>query len=533
MIKKILFGLVAVVLIWAYFALPVLGIYANDGGAKYIQMKSFYLNRWKKLNIEYPGKEIGLDLSELNPVRYFAVIDNVLYCSYLPLFTYLTSFLYPSLGDKVIHFLPLLSFFLALIVFERILKLILKEGLFYYILLITFLAASPLAFYSITFWEHLPAVLLVVSSLYFLTRYFKNNASNTNIFASSLILSASIFFRTEMIILILSYLISICWILLRRNEKKRIIAVFAGLGLPIALYLVTNYAFYGRLSGLHGVYHQPLGFSWLRSALYLVGLFVSYGLLFFLSKNKEKELMSKFYQLILLFWLGILFIKFGVSPIPALFFGFPLILVLFFDGGKTAVDLFSHKPELVHFLFGTVITFISVSAIMLYRNPDLSIRYMLPVIPLVLIFLGLKSKEIIKFKPLYALVALFVLMGLVINSYKIKNSALQIKKDNAERVEFLKSHTSEKDVVIFEYNPLMEHCGPMYFERIFIVSKTGGNDLAEILSTLKLKGINYCYYWTLSGDFSKKFSEMNDYPVEEFVLTFKDSSRHYLVKIVL
>jgi hypothetical protein len=533
MAKKIFFILVAIVMIWVYFALPVLGLYANDGGAKHIQMKSFYLNRWQKLNIEYPGQEIGLDFSDLNPVRYFVVINDALYCSYLPLFTYLSSFFYPALGDKVIHFLPLLSFFLALIVFERILKLIMKEGLFYYVLLAAFFAGSPIVVYSITFWEHLPAILLVVSSLYFLTKYFKRNASSINVFMSSLLLGISIFFRTEMVILILSYLISICWILLRRKEKKRIIYAFAGLGLPITIYLVTNYAFYGNWLGLHGVYHQPQGFSLLRSALYLIGLFVSYCFVFLLNRNKEKELMSKFYQLILLFWLGVLFIKFGASPVPAIFFGFPLILALFFDGGRTAVDLFSHKPELEHLLFGAVITYISLSAIMLNRNPDITIRYMLVVVPFVLIFFGLRSKEIIKFKPLYILVGMLILWGFLVNCDQLKNSVLLTKQSNAERVEFLKNNTREKDVIIFQSNPLMEHCGPLFFERVYMVSKNRGGDIVETLSSLKQKGIDRCFYWTKNRDFSANFPEENDYALEEFVFSAKNFSRHYLIKIEL
>ena len=531
MIKKILFALVAVILIWVYFSLPTLGLYANDGGAKYIQMKSFYLNRWQKLDIEYPGKEIGLDFSGLNPVRYFVVKNDALYCSYLPLFTYLSSLVYPILGDRAINFLPLLSFFLALVIFERILKLIMKGGLFYYILLAAFLAGSPIVLYSITFWEHLPAILLVVSSIYFLTKYFKKNASNINIFMSAFIIGASIFFRTEMVILIFSYLISISWVFLRRKEKKGIIFALGGLVLPISLYIVSNYIFYGNLLGLHGVFHQPRGFSLLRTAAYLLGLLISFVLLYFLSLIKEKELMKKFYQMISLLWVGVLFIMFGASPAQAIFFGFPLIVVLFFDTGKITEDLLSHKPELDHLLFGLVIIYISMSAIMLYRNPDLTVRYMLAVVPVVLIFIGLRSGEIIKFKPLYVLVGILIIFSFFWNCDRLKNSVLQTKQYNADRVEFLEQKTREKDVIIFQLNPLMEHCGPLFFERIFMVSKNRGGDLPEILATLQKKEITHCYYWTRSGDFIKEFSENYDYKINQSVFYSKNSSKHYLIKI--
>jgi hypothetical protein len=158
---------------------------------------------------------------------------------------------------------------------------------------------------------------------------------------------------------------------------------------------------------------------------------------------------------------------------------------------------------------------------------------MLIVVPFVLIFLGLRSKEIIKFKPLYILVGMLILWGFLVNCDQLKNSVLLTKQSNAERVEFLKNNTREKDVIIFQSNPLMEHCGPLFFERVYMVSKNRGGDLVKTLSSLKLKGITRCFYWTNNRDFSANFPEENDYALEEFVFSAKNFSRHYLIKIEL
>jgi len=102
-----------------------------------------------------------------------------MYCTYPPLFPFLSSLLYPLLGNRVTHFLPLLSFFLSFILLSRILRRLRTSVLMRYSMLFTFLLGSPILTYSITFWEHLPGVLMAMCSLYFVVRYFGADGART------------------------------------------------------------------------------------------------------------------------------------------------------------------------------------------------------------------------------------------------------------------------------------------------------------------------------------------------------------------
>jgi hypothetical protein len=531
--SKFLLIFVAIVVVWVYFAFPPLALYSNDEGAKHIQMKSFYLNHWQKLAIEYPGEEIGLDFSYLNPTRYFAIRNSVLFCTYSPSFTFFSSLFYPLLGDRVTHFLPLLSLFLSFALLAKTLELVMRRGIFYYLLLFVFLIASPVYLYSLTFSEHLPAVFLVMVSLYYLTRYFKKSASNFNLFMSAFPLGIAVFFRTEIFFLIASFAVALGWVIFKNRLGKKIIVVAVGFAVPISVYCLTNFIFYGSWLGLHEAYHKPYHFSLRMSIIYTLCLFIGGCAAYIVNRHKDRELVRHYYSFILILWLVVILVFFNLSPVSALFLGFPLVIMLFFNAGQFIEEIFTLKPSLDHLILIATVVYISLTAIFFLLNPDLDIRYLLAVVPLTLVYLGMRSREIEKFKPLYITLLLLIGAGFLANGSALKNRILRYNYYNLERVKFLESHTQKDEVVIFQANPLMEHCGPLFFERIYIVSKNGGGDLKDILTTLKTKGIRSCYYWTMDPNFVKSFSAETGYKLSESEFASKLGPPHYLVKITL
>ncbi|MFH1479154.1 MAG: hypothetical protein ABIG92_05215 [Candidatus Omnitrophota bacterium] len=524
---------IAMILVIVYFSIPPLGIYANDGGTKYIQMKSFYLNHWKRLDIDYPGQELGLSYSYLNPVRSFKVMDNKLFITCSPLFTYLTSLVYPFLGDRGILFFPLLSFFISIILFLKILDMLLEKCIFYYILVASFLIGSPVYLYSIIFWEHLPAVCLVMLSLYYITRYFKKEKSSLDIFLSAFFLGSSLFFRTGMWALITGYLSFLSYVFIKKNEFKYIIAMLLGFTVPIAAYFLSNLVFYGHLLGLHATSHLPYNFSLKKALVSSAILFTGYIVVGLLNKSNDKRSLIKFYYLLNFILISVLLGLFINSPIRSLVTTFPLIIMIFYGIGENIEELFSSKPELRHFLLSTVIIYISLVTIFLFNNPDTSIRYLLPAVPIALIFIGVISKEAMVFKPFYILTALLVIFSFTVNLSELRKTVLGCKYYNYKRVEFLKENTKDKDVVIFQANPLMEHAGPLYFERVYIVSKNNGRDTKDILDTLKEKGIQYCYYWTMYKEFKEIFLKDTEYKIDKYEFKVENSPTHYLLRIKL
>lgn len=527
---RILFILIAFLLCWVYFALPLLGLYANDGGAKYIQMKGFYLVHWQKLSIDYPGTKLGLDYSYLSPLRLFRIVNNKYYCSYDPFFTFLSSLLYPFFGDRVIHFWPLLSFFLALVFLAKTLDMFMKRGLFHCLLLLIFFIGSPVVLYSITFWEHLPAVFLVVLSFYYLASYFKKGAHPAKLFASALALGMGIFLRTEHFFIIPSYLLSSVWSLYRRNEKAGIIPLLVGMALPFTAYGLFNLIAYGSLRGLHASYHLPYNFYWHNGFWYTGLILVASLVLIFVAKNRDKETLRKFYSLIIIFWLVGLFYKFSLSPLPGFFGLFPVFFVVFFDAPKTIENALNAKPGAEEIAFLTLCLYVSFIGIFLYNNPDLSERYVLEVVPLAVLCLGMQSGQITRFKPLVVGILILAACGVFFNLREVKNRILRFKYYNAERIEFLGKYTHKGDVVVFDANPLMEHCGPLFFERVYVVRNNKDTPI-DVLDSLKEKGIKDCYYWTMDSGFSKTLQETGNYKVKEYEFSSKRGPRHYLIAV--
>ena len=530
----ILFTLVGLGLAWVYFTLPPLGLYANDCGAKYIQMKSFVINHWHRLDIAYPGKAIGLDFSSLNPVRYLIVKKNLLFCSYDPLFTYLSSLFFPLLGDKVIYFLPLVTFFLSFIMMAKTLGLVMGRRWFYYLLLLIFFVGSPLLLHSIVFWEHLPATFLLITGLYFLTSYFKKEYSGYYLFMSAFVTALGIFFRTETLFFLIVYAGSVLWAFYRLDQLRKVWPFLVGMLLPVAAYICFNQLAYGNPLGLHASIHLPSDFS-PKGIMRHVGILA--GVCIFLraialSKDKDKEQFRLLCQLALVLWLVVLFTVLSESPVPRMFFSFPVFFVVFFDAGRRIENWLCSEPGLEGIIFSTIVGYISAIAIFMLNNPDLSERYLLGIVPLTLLVVGIGYGKEKKYWPLTAVLLILFAYSMKENIYQLKENILRYTYYNDERVAFLRQDTPQDAVVVFDENPLMEHCGPLYFERIYVVRQQD-QEVAEILDTLKAKRVRRCYYWTM--DISSLSKALTAYGVKFAQNKFvsKYGPEQYLVGIDL
>jgi len=78
---------------------------------------------------------------------------------------------------------------------------------------------------------------------------------------------------------------------------------------------------------------------------------------------------------------------------------------------------------------------------------------------------------------------------------------------NAEWVEFLKENTAAGDIIIFDNRGSMEHAGPLFFDRVFLVARAGAVD--TLLDRLKESGVKQCHLWT--RDTRLKFELGNAY----------------------
>ena len=100
-------------------------------------------------------------------------------------------------------------------------------------------------------------------------------------------------------------------------------------------------------------------------------------------------------------------------------------------------------------------------------------------------------------RPMFALVIGFFIFSAGHQAYTLKTNIWKYKAYNGERVQFLKAATKPGDVIICDSQPLMEHSGPLFFERIFIVAQNP-HELLQYIQLLKEKGVSRIYFWTFA-----------------------------------
>jgi hypothetical protein len=487
---------VFVILVGLFFYLPPLGIWSNDEAVKYIQMKNFHLHG--TVAIDYPGTGLGLDLSDLKAGMLLMVEKKQsVFVIFPPLFAWLSSLFYPVMGDRVIHFLPLLAFFFSFDLLNRTLQMLLNRRDGRYALLFSFLLASPALIFAMTFFEHIPALFLVISSLYFLVRYFMKETSPAFLFLSTLLLTSGIFFRTEIFFLAAASGLVLGYSLLKIDKQKEFFIAAIGYAVPVAAYALANVITYGTPLGLH------MDFN-LRTHQYsipfaLLALFVFGGAAVAISpleKIKIKHNASfpvRSFMLLVVF--AFLVPYYDQSPVLFLFVQFPLALFLFFGISGPANAAPADPREILRaVVIGSSLLFIAF-VVFFMRDLHPNVRFALPLIPMILIAIALEWDRICKAPViliLFAVLALFPVKSLI---FSIENDLLHFKAYNMNRVDWLTKRTGEGDVIIFAGKPLMHHAGPLFFNRVFVV-ESRPEKLQQFFDLLKSKGVSRCFFMT-------------------------------------
>ncbi len=521
----IIFLLVLAACICLFATLPPLGLSSNDEGARYIQMKNFSL--YGSGTIQYPGAALGLKPDDVAKQEWiFIERDGRLYCTYPPLFTYVSSLFYPLLGDRVTTFLPLIAFFLSVIVLCGTLRLLLQDRPMHYLLLFGFLLASPVYPQAFRFVEHVPAVCCVVCSLYFLVRYFRVKPSVSNLCLSAALLSTGIFFRPEVILLAIPYTGYVSFTLCVQKQAKKALPVLACAMVPIVLYALLNRIFYGSTLLLH-LFYNSLGFHLSRSqtALAVASVLFSIALALLARKSKaEASFKRQVYAFAAVLFIPFMLLVSAFSPISGLFLAFPLVLLVFLAISERVEKLLSEPFSLGNILFITAIGFLFLVSWPFADGAAGSVAYCLPVVPFIIAIMAHEEKSIISAKPMVALVLALLVFSACYQAYTFKRNIWNYKQYNAERIEFLKAATRSGDVIICDSQPLLEHSGPLFFERIFVVAESRC-ELLRYVRLLKEKGIAHAHLWTHFGCLPKDTAYTASSPA---VFSSSHGPRNYL-----
>ena len=198
---------VAAVYAWTSFGMPDGGLWINDNGLKLIQVEALLRSGFANFAIDWPGRSIDPGLAFMPITQgFFVLLDSELYASYSPVFALLSAPLYGLLGGAGLYLLPLLGA-IAVLPAIRHLAIFAETGVAggpvaesrsatpWIAVLVTGLA-TPLWFYSATFWEHAPAVALSSWSLVACLRFGAAPAIRTGVIAGVL-LALPLYLRSD------------------------------------------------------------------------------------------------------------------------------------------------------------------------------------------------------------------------------------------------------------------------------------------------------------------------------------------------
>jgi len=487
-----------------FFALPPLGLQSNAEGTRYVQMKNFHLNG--SLAIPDPGEALGFGAADFVQSRFFfETREGALRTIIPPVFSWLSGFFYPLLGERVVHFLPLLSLFFALIFMARTLGQVMDRGPFYFILLGIFIV-SPILWRIFGFTEHTGAVFLLTGGGDFLTRYFSKANSPADLFLAFLLTGVSVFLVPGFVIALAALTLS-CAIVLARERKGRDLAlVFLGGLLPVLARALHEQMLYGSAPGLYLAMElrqfalPPALIPVLVVVLCVPGIFVAVAG----RAALRPAVKSGFYFMATLALLGGMAVLSSRIELSDLLAFFPLVFLVFYGIGERLDHwLAAGEGTLGLVLTMTVFFCLAGGAIVMPGGAGPAGVLLLPVVPCVVLLVGLERETIFRYRGMYLILAFLVLIG-VVNGYEPAKDSYRASLYNAERVAFIRSNTADGDVVVFGDRGSMEHAGPLFFDRVFLIAGRE-EGMRTILGKLRDRGIHLCHLWTMDRSLVFRF----------------------------
>jgi hypothetical protein len=506
--EKIFYLFVAALLAVVFYTLPPLGLYSNEEGVKYVQMKNFALHG--SLTIPFPGEKLGLVPEALvKGGGIFSLRDGEIQTRCAPLFPYLTSLFYPIFGDRAIHFLPLLFFFLTFVVLGRTLALIMERGRSYYFLLMVYLCGSPVFLFLFGFAENTAALFLATVSLRFLVRNYRQSASALNFFCASLLMGGTVFFIPESFFIFGSFLMAGGIVLCRDRKWMDLAAFLSGALVAAAAFVISDKVLYGQFPGPYLAdffRHHPLSETRvaLFAAIITLGLLIPY-----IVKRAGLGIpwapaMNLLFVILLA--AGVLVTVAHRAVVPFIL-AFPAVLFTFYGNAGWIQPLQEKRGSIELILAGTVLFCLLLASSVARPNAWTTLHACLPAVSATVLMMGLSGERIFRYPGMYGILAFTAVIVLVLGYGQVKADYWLHTDSNAKWVAFLKENTAVGDVIIFDNRGSMEHAGPLFFDRIFLVAS--GEAVYTLLDRLKESGVKQCHLWT--RDTRLKFQLGNPY----------------------
>ncbi|HTR29943.1 MAG TPA: hypothetical protein VMH27_11785 [Puia sp.] len=449
--------------------------YSADGGVKFITVKQVSEGYgYKYLRLVQPRWVQSIWQAGFFPLRPpFVYPSSGGYVSvFPPAFQVASAWLYSWMGYRGLYVLPILSMLLIWVFTVLLLRRLGISPARIALALFIMTFCSPLTIYGAMFWEHGPATLLLLAGLFVIVR---PPARPGAALALGLASGMAIWLRPEAIML--DFLYGLAVLVLYRRERRAIYLAFAaGVLAALTAFLVFNQFEYGNIMGLHGQQlvdpndaDDHLGF---RKSLYVL-------------------LMTNYKQ----------FRHFGFTLLL-----FPILYRLFRmrkqraasgEQGQSPPD--DPRPALL----GTIVVVFSLVTPFFLPNDggrQWGVRYFLPLIPIVIVFLFLIDQQWGILAGRYRIAGWGIAGVLLIAAYSFFHNTISGGAKNLEwayrgRVLPTMERFEKNDgSVIVVSDPYMVYELGWLFDRDYFFLATGDANLRRLLPMLKANGVREYTY---------------------------------------
>jgi hypothetical protein len=226
--------------------MPLDGFWINDNGLKFIQMKGLILSGYSDLSIPWPGRDLDPDyLFNPLPRPFGELFEGKLYGFYSHPFAVLSSFPYRLFGTRGLYVVPLVSAFFLLLAVRSLADSLPGRPRILAMAIVGL--CTPVWFYSVDFWEHLPASCLVTWCVVSVLKYHARQTYRA-LTLGAIFLGLSIYFRDNLYPFALPVLVALA--LARPFRPSRLLLFGAIVALTLAPLWVFNWIQFGHPLGL-------------------------------------------------------------------------------------------------------------------------------------------------------------------------------------------------------------------------------------------------------------------------------------------
>jgi hypothetical protein len=158
----------AVLLLAAWRITANLTFFTVDTGLRFIQVQEIIRQEWTTIAVDYPGRIYDSNLQHTPFYYSFSLIDNQIFLSVTPFLPFMAAILFAQTGPIGLLLLPVAG---GVLIAAGLYKLGELCGLRHRLLLLwAAILATPVIFYSLTFWDHTIATALLLWGTYFWLR---------------------------------------------------------------------------------------------------------------------------------------------------------------------------------------------------------------------------------------------------------------------------------------------------------------------------------------------------------------------------